>query len=60
MENFFLFNYLTVLGIYIFRKFGTNTLNGQKPIQVLLSRSGGDRSFQSSASSTLFYINIAY
>ena len=38
MENFFLFNYLTVLGIYIFRKFGTNTLNGQKPVQVLLSR----------------------
>ena len=53
MENIFLFNYLTVLSIYIFRKYGPNTLNGQKPIQVFFSRRWGDRSFKSSASCTL-------
>ena len=58
MENIFLFNSLTVLRIYTFRKYGPNTLNGQKPIQVLLSRRWGDRSFKSSASCTLFYIYI--
>ena len=58
MKNSFLFNSLTVLRIYIFRKYGPNTLNRQQPIQVSLSRRWGDRSFQSSASCTLFYIWI--
>ena len=58
MENIFLFNSSTVLRIYIFRKYGPNTLNGQQPIQVLLSRRWGDRSFKSSASCTLFHIFI--
>ena len=59
MENSFSFNSLTVLRIYRFRKYGPNTLNGQQPIQDLLSRRWGDRSFQSSASCTLFYIQIS-
>ena len=54
MEKIFLLNSLTVLRIYIFRKYGPNTLNGQQPIQVPLSRQWGDRSFQSSASCILF------
>ena len=54
MENIFLFNYLTVLSIYIFRKYGPNTLNGQQPIQVFFSRRWGDRSFKSSVSCILF------
>ena len=58
MKNSFLFNSLTVLRIYIFRKYGPNTLNGQQPIQGLLSRRWGDRSFKSSSFCTLFYIYI--
>ena len=44
MENFFLLNSLAVLSIDIFKKYGPNTLNGQRHIQILLSRRRGGMS----------------